>query len=136
MQELLTALMILGMFIIRLGVPLALILVVGYFLSRLDAQWQAEAQAQRERNPIYQAALRSLPQEATLHDPCWQVRGCDSALYSQCAASKDPTTPCWIARFQAEGALPPLCQSCQIFTTARFTADQHAAVRVVSQMAE
>ncbi len=38
---------VLGMFILRLGVPLAVILTVGYLLRRLDAKWQAEAQAQR-----------------------------------------------------------------------------------------
>ena len=37
---------ILGMFLLRLAVPLAITLLVGYLLHRLDARWQAEAQAQ------------------------------------------------------------------------------------------
>jgi len=34
-----------GMFVLRLGVPLAITLAVGYLLRRLDAKWQAESEA-------------------------------------------------------------------------------------------
>ena len=132
MHETLTVLLILGMFILRLGVPLAFIVIVGYLLSRLDARWQAEAQAQREANPLYQAALRALPQEPTIQEPCWQVKGCGKALRDRCAAPGESATPCWTVRFRAEGALPPICQSCPLFLTARYTTVPHMA----GQMAE
>ena len=37
-----------GIFVLRLGVPLAITLVVAYSLRRLDAKWQFEAGEQRE----------------------------------------------------------------------------------------
>lgn len=39
-----------GMFVLRLGVPLAITLAVGYLLRRLDAKWQAESEAQWRAN--------------------------------------------------------------------------------------
>jgi hypothetical protein len=44
MDWLLGVVVITGMFVLRLGVPLAITLAVGYLHRRLDAKWQAEAQ--------------------------------------------------------------------------------------------
>ena len=46
MDRLLEVAVITGMFVLRLGVPLAITLTVGYLFRRLDAKWQAEARAQ------------------------------------------------------------------------------------------
>ena len=51
-----------GMFILRLGVPLAITLLVGYGLNRLDAKWQAEAEARRQKVDI-QPQVRAEPVE-------------------------------------------------------------------------
>jgi predicted permease len=40
MNELLATLTIVGFFILRLGIPILLIILVGYLMSRLDARWQ------------------------------------------------------------------------------------------------
>jgi hypothetical protein len=40
------AAIIFGLFMLRLAVPLAMVLLVGYCLRRLDERWQAEALAQ------------------------------------------------------------------------------------------
>ena len=47
MAEWLLLPMIIGMFILRFGVPLAITLAVGHWLCRLDARWQAEVKARR-----------------------------------------------------------------------------------------
>ena len=39
---------IIGMFILRLGIPLIITLLVAYWLRRLDDKWQAEARARQE----------------------------------------------------------------------------------------
>ncbi len=44
MDLLLAELTIIGFFILRLGVPILLLLLVSYLLSRLDARWQGEWQ--------------------------------------------------------------------------------------------
>lgn len=118
MQELTTSLMILGMFILRLGVPLAVTALVGYLLSRVDARWQAEAQARREASPVFQAALRSLPPAPEALEACWQARACTPEMRRNCPAAHSDD-PCWIARFREEGKLPAPCSDCELFVTAR-----------------
>jgi len=41
MDELLATLTIATFFILRLGIPLLFVLLVGYVMSRIDAYWQA-----------------------------------------------------------------------------------------------
>jgi uncharacterized membrane protein YraQ (UPF0718 family) len=48
MDGLLQIAIIIGMFILRLGIPLIITLLVGYWLHRLDNKWQAEARTQPE----------------------------------------------------------------------------------------
>lgn len=50
MDQLLEVAVITGMFVLRLGVPLAITLAVGYLLRRLDAKWRAEAETQWKAN--------------------------------------------------------------------------------------
>jgi len=38
---------VVGIFVLRLGLPLAITLAVGYWLRQLDAKWQVEAQARK-----------------------------------------------------------------------------------------
>jgi hypothetical protein len=78
-----------GLFVLRLGVPLAITLAVAYGLRRLDAQWEADAQHQ----------TRS-PRETMAADCVYAGRG---------------DTPCWVARRQAEGQLSPECYGCARF---------------------
>ena len=49
MEASLQVLAVVGMFILRLGVPLVITLMVGYWLRQLDARWQAEALARKAR---------------------------------------------------------------------------------------
>jgi hypothetical protein len=42
MDVLLAELTIFGFFILRLGIPILLLVLVSYLLSRLDARWQGE----------------------------------------------------------------------------------------------
>jgi hypothetical protein len=128
MEVLMDVLVILGMFLLRLGLPLALVLVVGYWLRRLDARWEAEARRQRPvvtPEPLPTAWPTSMPAAvwatgpASAVDvfglPCWQLRGCDPARREQCPAYHQPDVPCWLARSEAEGALPAGCATCLIF---------------------
>ncbi len=36
-----------GLFVLRLGIPLAIMILISWGLGRLDRRWQAEAEAQR-----------------------------------------------------------------------------------------
>ena len=56
---------IVGMFILRLGIPLAIMLLVGYWLRRLDNKWQAEAKARQETETI-QVEEKQTPEPKTV----------------------------------------------------------------------
>jgi hypothetical protein len=114
------AAVIAGMFILRLGVPLAITLAVGYVLLRLDAKWQAEAWAEWESDKLEeeeqaeQAAGRATSPMAK--QPCWELKGCSQAVREQCPAYKRPDVPCWLVRRRAEGRLPAACYDCELFS--------------------
>ena len=108
------AAIILGMFLVRLAVPLAVVMLVGYWLHRLDAKWQAEAMAEWEASRTQPEPLQSKFLER-LNQPCWLVKGCDAATRSRCPAAQQPHLPCWLAWRNADGRLPESCYQCQIF---------------------
>jgi hypothetical protein len=105
-------LVIVGMFMLRLGVPLAITLAVGYWLRRLDARWQAEALAQweQEKTPAELASLK------TTEQPCWEIKRCDEGSRAQCPACKLLDIPCWVARLRATSRLPRECYNCELFS--------------------
>jgi hypothetical protein len=108
------AAIILGMFLVRLAVPLAVVLLVGYWLHRLDAKWQAEAMTEWEASRTQPESLQSKFLER-LNQPCWLVKGCDAATRSHCPAAQQPHLPCWLVWRSSDGRLPETCYQCQIF---------------------
>jgi hypothetical protein len=59
-------LIVVGMFLLRLGVPLGITLAVGHWLRRMDARWEAEALAQWEQEAV-PAELKALKRGALRH---------------------------------------------------------------------
>jgi len=110
---------IIGMFGLRLGVPLAITLLVGYWLRRLDAKWQAEAQARLAAGQTQQKATEEAELEMyrLLEQPCWLFKDCPSSLRLHCPAYRENhDTPCWLARYRAERAIPTECYRCKRFS--------------------
>lgn len=117
MDWLLEAAVIGGMFILRLGVPLAITLAVAYFLRRLDAKWQAEAWEQWEASqPQEKLVAEAKRLQSGKKQPCWSLRGCDETTRANCAAPKMLDIPCWLARRRSEGRLPAECYHCAQFS--------------------
>ncbi|WP_423225643.1 hypothetical protein [Candidatus Amarolinea aalborgensis] len=128
MTTFMDVLLVLGMFLLRIGVPLLITLALGYALSRLDARWQAEADAARRAE---QAALRRQPAPGLIWPrptmaasalttdiagaPCWSVKGCGETQRQACPAFRQPTLPCWMARWRTEGAIPSGCPDCTLY---------------------
>lgn len=108
---------ILGMFILRLGVPLLITLAIGYWLRRLDARWQAEALAQREANRLehQEATEPALKGVNGIEQPCWVLKGCPETVRARCPAFRQPEAPCWLVRLRVEGRLPAGCYACELF---------------------
>lgn len=102
---------VIGMFLLRLGVPLAITLAVGYALRHLDARWEAEALAHWEQEEV-PAEIKALKKAER---PCWEEKGCTEAQRAKCPACKGWDVPCWVAHLRATGRLPAGCQNCGRF---------------------
>ncbi len=104
MEGLSEILVVIGMFVLRLGLPVGVSVAIGYLLRRLDSRWEAEAQAQPE-------AIQRL-RAAAAQRPCWEEKGCSESDMARCAAYKHTDIPCWLARLRAERRLPAECPEC------------------------
>jgi hypothetical protein len=141
MMSLMDLLVLVGMFALRFGVPLLIVIGIGYLLKRLDRRWEAEAWEQQraaqaaarlaarpgipKRAPVSQLPFVIPPPPDMRQQPglvaappasrCWDIRGCAESVRSKCVAPRNPELPCWQARFDAEGQIPEECVGCQIF---------------------
>ncbi len=136
---------VLGMFAVRIGIPLGVVLLLGYFLKRLDRRWEAEARAERTAAAVAEQAsaqpaapgpvrrpgvdvpgpqLPYKPVPPRIPQPglvvmngkhCWDVKGCSVERKANCAAVQHPDTPCWQARMESEGRIPDACPNCDVF---------------------
>lgn len=61
MESLPNMLLLVLMFVLRLGVPLLITVAIAYGLKRLDARWQAEAENQAEAEPTAGAPVQPSP---------------------------------------------------------------------------
>ena len=95
-------LVVIGMFVLRVAVPIALTIALGKWLEKKLSPQNAENSAPKASGKIIQ-----------LH--CWDVKRCPAATRAQCAAYKHPELPCWLA-LQAEGGkVRPECFSCALY---------------------
>ncbi len=106
-----------ALFVLRLGVPLAITLLITWGLRSLDARWQADAEARQAAaivaaGEMLPAAFKA-PQARQF--PCWTLRNCAETRQSACAACTEPKLPCWMARLRADGRLPSTCYGCALF---------------------
>lgn len=107
-----------GLFILRLGVPLAIIVLIGYGLRKLDAKWQAEAQArlEAEQAATQEKSEPDLEFYTVIDPPCWVQKNCPDTLVSKCPAFQNRSIPCWMAWYRAEGRIPDRCYGCKLFS--------------------
>jgi hypothetical protein len=88
--------------LIRLAIPIALTALLIFFLRKLDAHWQAEAE---------------LPQPDVQTIECWKIKNCSPEQIKTCVAYQ-ATSPCWQVKRLPNGYLREECLSCEIFTQA------------------
>jgi hypothetical protein len=116
MDWLIEATAVAGLFVLRLGVPLAVTIAVAYFLRRLDGKWQAEAWAEWEASQPEEKIIAETRRLQAGGEPCWSIRDCEEDVQANCPASKQPGIPCWLARRRSEGKLPAACYNCELFS--------------------
>ena len=105
------------LFLIRLGIPLAVTILIAWGLRQLDARWQAEATAQQLTADVVigVVAPEKVIAPVARQQPCWSFKHCAMEQRSGCAAYAMADLPCWMARLRAEGRLPGHCYACQYF---------------------
>lgn len=110
-----------ALFALRLGVPVAITVFVTWGLRRLDARWQADADARLSSQAVADGRYLPGALKAPLatQKPCWEYRACTDAQRSCCAAARDTSLPCWMARLRADGRLPGGCYGCLLFRSRR-----------------
>jgi hypothetical protein len=102
METITSVLAILAGLVVRLAIPIAGTAVLIYFLRKLDAHWQAEAQVPLQ--PVQKAH-------------CWKLRDCPPAQQEKCAAASS-SLPCWQVFRKPNGYLQEECISCKVFIDA------------------
>jgi len=60
MVSLVDVLVLIGMFALRFGVPLLIVVGLGYLLKRIDRRWEAEARAQQQAEAGEQPGVRPI----------------------------------------------------------------------------
>ena len=105
------------LFVLRLGIPIAVTGMVVWALRRLDARWQDEAAAHQASRAVAAGDLAATAVLSPLaaEQPCWQLNHCSAAQRGHCPACAALDIPCWMARLRADGKLPARCYGCALF---------------------
>ena len=100
-MEIITSLLaIITGLLLRLALPILGTGVLIYFLRKLDAHWQREAQ---------------LAPGSVQKVECWKIKGCSPEQRKSCIAANSPL-PCWQVQRLPNGYLREECIFCDVFT--------------------
>lgn len=100
---------VVGLFAVRLAIPVAITVGVCYLLRRLDAHWQAQADAAAS------GPETGTPAAAAPATPCWIIKKCPESRYVRCPAYQQPSLACWLVRLRRDGRMSSACPNCAIF---------------------
>ncbi len=102
METLMSFVYIIVGLLVRLAIPILGTVLLVYFLRKLDARWQAEAELRQQTIGKFE---------------CWKIKG----LSPQQAQSSNATAAelaCWQVNRLPNGYMRDECLSCQVFTDA------------------
>jgi len=103
---LLGALAVTGLFVLRIGVPLAVIVLIVYAIRHWEMHRWSAALRRWETHPT-QAGAPALTLLHMLTQPC----PAEKSHNGSGKASRH--VPCWVMRRQAEGGVPSSCLHCE-----------------------
>lgn len=92
---------IVGGFLVRLGLPIALTILAACLLQKLDARWREESAREAAEFALRLTAV-----------PCYEVNHCPAETRQACPAPAQPTLPCWEV-LRIDGQLQDKCLHCQ-----------------------
>ena len=94
-----------GMFVLRIGLPLVIVVGIGYLIQR----W-LEPKVVHEQ---FEGMIRSAQEQTAEPVPQWNL-GEASVKYAACTAGLQTDIPCWLARQIAGQSLPQGCATCEV----------------------
>lgn len=104
METLTEILAVITGFALRLAIPIAITAIAVYFLRKLDARWQTEADEQ--------------PLLPVVEKPeCWDAHNCPLKDREMCPGYQSDK-PCWQAFRSKNGHLQEKCIGCDVFEKA------------------
>jgi hypothetical protein len=101
-----------GMFFLRIGLPLLIVIGIGYLIQR----WLEPKAVHEQFEGMIRTAQEQRAAGATTK-PCWEIKNCPAEARAACAAAQQPDIPCWLARQIAGQPLPEGCAACQVRVT-------------------
>lgn len=105
-----SVLAVIGLFILRLGVPIVVMVLLSWGVSLYVQREEARALEAEKR-----AALAKAAAEAPASQACWDVKGCTEEAKADCPAVRRPDLPCWLAKQLATGRLSSACEACPMY---------------------
>lgn len=102
-QTFVTIYLIMG-FVLRIGIPLAVTIMISWGLRHLDARWRQEATEAHSRR---EAALVNI----WISQPCWKANACSKQARAKCKAHQQRQLPCWEV-YRVNGTLSKRCLEC------------------------
>ncbi len=102
------AVIVLLLFVVRIGIPIAVTLAFGYWLERKLRP--AEAPAETPENI---RLVRKPSNIIRLH--CWDIKRCEPAQRAHCATCRHPDLPCWLAIQVEGGKVREQCFTCGFY---------------------
>ena len=116
MDELLGSLSVIGVFMLRLGVPVAITIGAVQLFRRLDFGWQTQDWQHWAERLDTAGGAAGKGWLSRLAHPCWDENSCEESAVAKCPAHAHQSIPCWMARRAAEGTMPAKCLQCERYT--------------------
>lgn len=98
----------LGGLLLRIGIPVAITVLIILYLRQLDENWKHETET--EKAEALQAKAKNVG--------CWEINGCSEEGKAVCPAYAQPDKPCWQVFRSSNGQLREGCLGCQVFKQA------------------
>ena len=122
MEELATIGGVLLAFLVRIGIPLGLTMLLSWLLKRLDAQWRDEAMNYKAE--AITKAEQDLYFTIWSRNPCWEDKQCDPADRLRCKAFLQSEKPCWEV-YRTNGSYNKNCEGCEYREKILISLDQY-----------
>ena len=109
---------VIGLFVLRLGVPLALMVLLSWVVSRYVQREEAR-EALSQGGPASadetQPAIAEPVIPVGAASSCWAIKGCSAEERESCPATLRPGLPCWLAKQLVTGSLSATCEQCAVY---------------------